>query len=117
MINCIIKSFLFIRMFHNRRKQAPYIVYTSNIFAILELRALYFALASIIDRFYYIKYALAAVLIFIGSGILIAYALNLAWIPPVLLSLSIPINVLALGFLCSFIKEITMRTKMKNKKT
>ena len=35
--------------------QDPYIVYTSNIFAILGLRALYFALASIIDRFYYLK--------------------------------------------------------------
>ena len=57
--------------------QDPYIVYTSNIFAILGLRALYFALASIIDRFYYLKYALAAVLIFIGSKIFIADALNL----------------------------------------
>jgi tellurite resistance protein TerC len=86
--------------------QDPYIVYTSNIFAILGLRALYFALASIIDRFYYLKYALAAVLIFIGSKIFIADALNLAKIPPVL-SLTITLTILALGVLCSFIKEKT----------
>ncbi|MBY0534097.1 MAG: TerC family protein [Rickettsiaceae bacterium] len=86
--------------------QDPYIVYTSNIFAILGLRALYFALAAIIDRFYYLKYALAAVLIFIGSKIFIADALNLAKIPP-MLSLTITITLLALGVLCSFIKEKT----------
>jgi tellurite resistance protein TerC len=86
--------------------QDPYIVYTSNIFAILGLRALYFALASIIDRFYYLKYALAAVLIFIGSKIFIADALNLAKIPPTL-SLTITFSILALGVLCSFIKEKT----------
>jgi tellurite resistance protein TerC len=50
----------------------PYIVYTSNIFAILGLRALYFALAAIIHRFKYLKQALAWVLIFIGSKTFIA---------------------------------------------
>jgi tellurite resistance protein TerC len=47
----------------------PYIVYTSNIFAILGLRALYFALAAMVHRFRYLKYALALVLVFIGSKI------------------------------------------------
>lgn len=47
----------------------PFIVYTSNIFAILGLRALYFALAAMVHRFHYLKYALALVLIFIGSKI------------------------------------------------
>jgi len=47
----------------------PYIVYTSNIFAILGLRALYFALAAMVHRFHYLKYALALVLIFIGGKI------------------------------------------------
>ena len=47
----------------------PFIVYTSNIFAILGLRALYFALAAMIHRFHYLKYALAAVLVFIGGKI------------------------------------------------
>jgi tellurite resistance protein TerC len=50
----------------------PFIVYTSNIFAILGLRALYFALAAIIHRFHYLKYALAALLVFIGSKIFVA---------------------------------------------
>lgn len=50
----------------------PYIVYTSNIFAILGLRALYFALAAIIHRFHYLKYALSILLIFIGSKIFVA---------------------------------------------
>jgi tellurite resistance protein TerC len=54
----------------------PYIVYTSNIFAILGLRALYFALAAVIHRFKYLKPALAAVLIFIGSKIFIADAMG-----------------------------------------
>ena len=47
----------------------PFIVYTSNIFAILGLRALYFALAAMIHRFKYLKYALALVLVFIGCKI------------------------------------------------
>jgi len=49
-----------------------FIVYTSNIFAILGLRALYFALAAMVHRFHYLKYALAAVLVFIGSKIFVS---------------------------------------------
>jgi tellurite resistance protein TerC len=48
-----------------------YIVYTSNIFAILGLRALFFALAAMVDRFRYLKYALAMTLVFIGTKIFI----------------------------------------------
>ena len=44
-----------------------FIVYTSNIFAILGLRSLYFALRGVMDYFYYLKYALSAILVFIGS--------------------------------------------------
>ncbi|NWG54980.1 MAG: TerC family protein [Hydrogenophilaceae bacterium] len=47
----------------------PYIVYTSNIFAILGLRALFFALAAMVHRFQYLKYALALTLVFIGAKI------------------------------------------------
>jgi tellurite resistance protein TerC len=47
----------------------PYIVYTSNIFAILGLRALYFALAAMVERFAYLKVALSLVLVFIGGKI------------------------------------------------
>lgn len=54
----------------------PYIVYTSNIFAILGLRALYFALAAVVARFAYLKQALAALLIFIGGKVFFAEAMN-----------------------------------------
>jgi tellurite resistance protein TerC len=74
----------------------PYIVYTSNIFAILGLRALYFALSAMIERFAYLKYALAVVLVFIGSKIFVADMLGLAKIPP-MLSLSITLGILATG--------------------
>jgi tellurite resistance protein TerC len=54
----------------------PYIVYTSNIFAILGLRALYFALAAVIARFAYLKQALAALLVFIGGKVFLAEAMG-----------------------------------------
>lgn len=84
--------------------QDPYVVYTSNIFAILGLRALYFALASMIDRFYYLKYALAAVLVFIGAKIFIVNAFHLAKIPP-LLSLVVTLAILGCGIFFSVTKE------------
>ncbi len=60
-----------------------FIVYTSNIFAILGLRALYFALAAMVHRFHYLKYALAAILVFIGSKIFVAdFVLDGAKFPP-----------------------------------
>jgi tellurite resistance protein TerC len=78
----------------------PFIVYTSNIFAILGLRALYFALAALIHRFAYLKYALAVVLIFIGSKIFVADMLGLAKIPPSI-SLGVTLAILAAGVLGS----------------
>ena len=62
----------------------PYIVYTSNIFAILGLRALYFALAAVLHRFAYLKQALAVLLIFIGSKIFVAHLLDLEKFPAAL---------------------------------
>jgi len=59
----------------------PFIVYTSNIFAILGLRALYFALAAVLHRFAYLKQALAVLLIFIGSKIFVADLLGLEKFP------------------------------------
>lgn len=74
----------------------PYIVYTSNIFAILGLRALYFALAAIIHRFAYLKQALAVLLVFIGSKIFLADLLG--WDKfPAEWSLSITAVILASG--------------------
>lgn len=74
----------------------PYIVYTSNIFAILGLRALYFALAAVIHRFAYLKQALAVLLIFIGGKVIAAPLLGLDKIPPAV-SLSVTAAILAAG--------------------
>lgn len=49
----------------------PFIVYTSNVFAILGLRSLYFALAGILKYFHYLHYGLAAILVFVGIKMLI----------------------------------------------
>jgi tellurite resistance protein TerC len=81
----------------------PFIVYTSNIFAILGLRALYFALAAMIHRFHYLKYALSAVLVFIGSKIFIADLIGAEKFPPAL-SLSITFGLLVAGVVFSLWK-------------
>jgi tellurite resistance protein TerC len=74
-----------------------FVVYTSNIMAILGLRALYFALAAMIHRFHYLKYALAAVLVFIGSKIFVAdFVLGGDKFPPVL-SLGVTAALIAAG--------------------
>lgn len=81
----------------------PYIVFTSNVFAILGLRALYFALAVILVRFKYLKYALALVLVFIGSKVFVADLLDLDKIPAVV-SLGVTLSLLAGGMLYSLYK-------------
>lgn len=81
-----------------------FIVYTSNIMAILGLRALYFALAAMIHRFHYLKYALALVLVFIGAKILVAdFLLGGAKFPP-LLSLGITLALILGGVLWSLFR-------------
>jgi len=72
----------------------PFIVYTSNIFAIMGLRSLYFVLAAIIKRFHYLKYALSVVLIFIGSKSFIAYLLEWEKFP---ISISLGVTFVILG--------------------
>ncbi len=74
----------------------PFIVYTSNIMAILGLRALYFALAAMVERFKYLKYALAVLLVFIGSKIFVAPLLGLEKFPPAV-GLSVTFLILAAG--------------------
>lgn len=81
----------------------PFIVYTSNIFAILGLRALYFALAAMVYRFHYLKYALALVLVFIGSKIFLADLMGLEKFPPVV-ALTITFGILIGGIFYSLIK-------------
>lgn len=78
--------------------QDPFIVYTSNIFAILGLRALYFALAAMIHRFHYLKYALAAVLVFIGGKI---FLVNIIGKIPAVVSLTVTLSLILAGILAS----------------
>ncbi len=79
----------------------PFIVYTSNIFAILGLRALYFALAAMIDRFKYLKYALALVLVFIGTKI---FLVGIIGKMPAVISLSVTFGLLLGGVVFSLFK-------------
>mgnify|MGYP000855999190 FL=1 len=79
----------------------PFIVYTSNIFAILGLRALYFALAAMIHRFRYLKYALALVLVFIGSKI---FLVGLIGKIPAVVSLTVTFGLIAGGVIVSLWK-------------
>lgn len=81
----------------------PYIVYTSNIFAILGLRALYFALAVVVHRFHYLKHALGLIMMFIGSKIFIADFMGQEKFPASL-SLIITVALLAGGILFSLYK-------------
>jgi len=90
--------------------QDPFIVYTSNIFAILGLRALYFALADIVNRFHYLKPALAWVLIFIGSKTFIADLMQVEKVPAGL-SLGVTLGILAGGIILSVIKKPAIATK------
>jgi tellurite resistance protein TerC len=55
----------------------PFIVYTSNICAVLGLRALYFLLASVVDKFVYLKLGLSLVLVFIGAKMLLEHFLHI----------------------------------------
>jgi tellurite resistance protein TerC len=81
-----------------------FIVYTSNIMAILGLRALYFALAAMVHRFHYLKYALALVLVFIGAKIFVAdFLLGGDKFPPVL-SLGVTLGLIAAGIFYSLWK-------------
>lgn len=75
----------------------PFIVYTSNIFAILGLRALYFILADMAGRFELLKYGLAVILIFIGIKLLITEFYKI----PILLSLGFVLGVLAISIIAS----------------
>ena len=79
----------------------PFIVYTSNIFAILGLRALYFALAAMIHRFAYLKYALALVLVFIGGKI---FLVNIVGKIPSVISLGVTAALIAGGVAVSLWK-------------
>lgn len=78
----------------------PFIVFTSNIFAILGLRALYFLLAALIERLPYLRFALGALLIFIGAKTIAVHALDVGGLPPGL-TMGVTAAILGLGVLAS----------------
>ncbi|MGF0537102.1 TerC family protein [Agrobacterium sp. ES01] len=88
----------------------PYIVFTSNISAILGLRALYFALSAMLERFSLLKYSLSAVLVFIGGKILIGEMMGLGKMPD-LWSLAISVAILAAGVVASLALTKTPNTQ------
>jgi len=81
--------------------QDPFIVYTSNIFAILGLRALYFLLANVMDKFEYLKFGLSAVLTFIGVKMVIVDFYPI----PVGASLVVVAGILTISILASLWKS------------
>ncbi|HTZ89425.1 MAG TPA: TerC family protein [Alloacidobacterium sp.] len=79
--------------------QDPLIVFTSNVFAILGLRALYFVLAGFLDRLHYLKHGLAAILAFVGIKMLVAHHYPV----PVFVSLGVILFILALSSVASIL--------------
>lgn len=77
-----------------------FIVYTSNVFAILGLRALYFALAGILERFHLLHYGLSAILIFVGIKMLAAEFVHI----PILISLGVIATILVLSVVLSLLR-------------
>jgi tellurite resistance protein TerC len=86
----------------------PFIVYTSNVFAILGLRSLYFALAGVMDKFHYLKVGLGAVLTFVGVKMLLAHT---AWKIPTLFSLGVVVAILAVAVVASLLRPKTPKPK------
>jgi tellurite resistance protein TerC len=74
----------------------PFIVYTSNVFAVLGLRSLYFALAGLMKLFHYLNYGLAVVLVFIGVKMLAAMKYDLpTWVTLVVIAVVLGLSILA----------------------
>ncbi len=80
--------------------QDPFIVYTSNVFAILCLRSLYFVLAGAVDKFHYLKLALSAILVFVGIKMVVAEVYKI----PIGVSLSVIGAILAAALFASWMR-------------
>lgn len=91
-----------------------FIVYTSNIFAILGLRSLYFALRGIMDYFYYLKYALSAILLFIGGKMMInhyAHTQGMDFHIPTMTSLLVITVLITVSIIASIIRSKHLEKK------
>ena len=75
----------------------PFIVYTSNVFAILGLRSLYFLLAGVVDKFHYLKLGLSAVLVFVGIKMVMTDIYKI----PIALSLAVIAGILTISIVAS----------------
>ncbi|MFO1477531.1 MAG: TerC family protein [Verrucomicrobiota bacterium] len=84
----------------------PFIVYTSNVFAILGLRSLYFALAGVMDKFHYLKIGLGVVLSFVGVKMILAHT---AWKIDTLVSLGVIVLILTTSVVWSLVKPKTAK--------
>ena len=78
----------------------PFLVYTSNVFAILGLRALYFALAGVVRLFHYLHYGLSAILVFVGAKMLLADVYKL----PVGVALGVIAGILLIAVIASLMR-------------
>ncbi|MDQ5960263.1 MAG: tellurite resistance protein TerC [Pseudomonadota bacterium] len=87
----------------------PFIVLTSNVFAILGLRAMYFLLADMADRFSLLKYGLALVLVFIGAKMLLIDLYKI----PVLFSLGVVAAIITVSIVLSLRKDARARVVVK----
>jgi tellurite resistance protein TerC len=79
----------------------PFIVYTSNVFAILGLRSLYFALAGVMDKFHYLKIGLGLVLAFVGVKMLLAHS---PYKIDTFISLGVIVTVLTVSVVASWLR-------------
>lgn len=96
-----------------------FIVYTSNIFAILGLRSLYFALRGVMDYFFYLKYALSAILLFIGGKMMInhyAHTHDSGFYIPTMTSLLVILSliVISIGFSIIRSKQLQKKSRVEN---
>ena len=76
-----------------------FIVYTSNVFAILGLRAMFFALKGVMDLFHHLHYGLSAILVFIGVKMLLGHFIEI----PISIALGVVASILALSVIASLI--------------
>jgi tellurite resistance protein TerC len=81
--------------------QDPFLVYTSNVFAILGLRSLYFVLAGVIDKFHYLKLGLAVVLTFVGVKMVLIDVFKI----PTFVSLLVVASIITLSVIASLIRD------------
>ena len=78
----------------------PFLVYTCNVFAILGLRSMYFLLAGVVHRFVYLKYGLAAVLLFVGTKMILIDVYKI----PTALSLAVVLSTITTSIVASLVK-------------